>query len=62
MVLLEAGNDAQVGLAIRAVVLGLSPKYPPVRVRRVPAVIAAQGRALPGLGAVSKLVELGRCG
>ena len=56
MVLLEARHDAQVGLALRAVVLGLPPQDAPVAVRRIPAVVAAQCRAFPGLGTVSELV------
>lgn len=42
MVLLEAGHDAQVGLALGTVVLGLAAQYPAVRVDCVPAVIAAK--------------------
>ena len=49
MILLEAGDDAQIGLALGAMVLGLSPEDPAVRVGGVPAEIAAQRRSIPGL-------------
>ena len=57
VVLLEAGHDAEVGLAVGAVVLGLPPQDAAVRVRRVPAVVAAQGGSLARLRAVSELVR-----
>ncbi len=57
VVLLEAWDNAEIGLALRAVVLGLAPEDPAVGVGRVPAVVAAEGRALPGLGAVPELVR-----
>ena len=57
MILLETGHDAQVGLALGAVILGLPTKDPPVRVRRVPAVVAAESGAVARLGAVPKLVR-----
>ena len=52
---LEAGHDAQVGLTIGTVVLGLPAQNPSVGVGGVPAVVAPQGRALPGLGTVPEL-------
>ena len=57
VVLLEAWDNAEIGLALRAVVLGLAPEDPAVGVGRVPAVVAAEGRALSGLGAVPELVR-----
>lgn len=44
VVLLEAGNYAQVSLTLRTVVFCLAPQYPPVIVHGVPAVIAPQRR------------------
>ncbi len=40
---------AEICLALGAVILGLAAQYPPAPVRRVPAVVAGQRRALPRL-------------
>lgn len=45
VVLLETWHDAQVRLALRAVIFRLAPQDPPVRVNRVPAEVAAERRA-----------------
>lgn len=45
VVLLEAGHDAEAGLALGTVVLGLAAQYPAVRVHGVPAEVAAEGGA-----------------
>lgn len=47
VVLLEAGHDAEVRLALRAVVLGFPPQDSPVRIDGVPAEVTAQRGALP---------------
>ena len=56
MVLLETGHDAQVGLTLWTMIFRFSPQNATVRVRGVPAVVAAQGWTLSGLGAVAELV------
>ena len=55
MVRLETGHYAEVGLALWAVVLCLSPQDPAVGVSAIPAVVAPKCRTLPRLGAVSEL-------
>lgn len=45
MVLVEAGHDAQVSAALRAVVLSLAAQDPAALVHRVPAEVAAERRA-----------------
>ncbi len=57
MVRLEAGHNAEVGLTVWAVVLGLPPQDPAVRIRRVPTVVASQGGTLPGFGTVPELFD-----
>jgi hypothetical protein len=54
---LEARHNAEIGLAVGAVVLGLPAQDPTVGVRRVPAVVASQGRAVTGFGAVPELLD-----
>jgi hypothetical protein len=57
VILLETGHYAQVGLALRAVVLGFPPEYPATAISRVPAEVARQRRALSGLRTVTKLLH-----
>lgn len=47
VVLLEAGNNAQVCLALGAVVLGFAPQNSPMGIDRVPTEVAPECRALP---------------
>lgn len=54
MELLKAGHDAQINLAFRTVVLGLPAEYPAAVVHRVPAMVAAQGGALPQYRTVTR--------
>ena len=57
MVGLEARDNAEIGLAIGTVILGLPAQDTTVRISRVPAVVAAQSRTLTGLGAVPELLD-----
>jgi hypothetical protein len=41
VVLLEAGHDAEIGLTVGTVVLGLAPQDATVGVRRIPAKVAS---------------------
>ena len=54
---LEARDNAEIGLAIGTVILGLPAQDTTVRIRRVPAVVAAQSWTLTGLGAVPELLD-----
>ena len=55
MIGLKTGNNAEVGLTVWAVVLGLASKDSPIGICSVPTVVAPQGWTIPSLGAVSKL-------
>ena len=56
VVVLETRHDAKVRLTLGTVILRLPPQDPPVRVRRVPTVIATERGTVSGLGTVTERV------
>lgn len=57
VVLLEARDNAKIGLTLWAMVLGLPSQNPAIAISGVPTVVAAKGWSLPGFGTVTKLVS-----